>query len=224
MHTVKPGERYGQLTVIAQHPERLHKGIAWLCRCDCGETTVATTTHLASGSKKSCGCLRRKTPANALDLAGRKFGKLTAIERAGITKSGTALWKCACDCGNPFVANATQLRSGDTVSCGCERPMKAEAARSILTDEYTVDGVQVPLLTKKVRSDSKTGAKGVHKRERHGKVTYEASITVKGKRIYGGTYAEESDAIAARKRLEADYHAPYIEALKERNGNNGIND
>ena len=32
---------------------------------------------------------RHKTPPNALDLAGKRFGKLVAVERAGKTKKTT---------------------------------------------------------------------------------------------------------------------------------------
>ncbi|GAA0840520.1 hypothetical protein GCM10008915_36210 [Bifidobacterium pullorum subsp. gallinarum] len=215
-YNVQPGEKYGLLTVIGPHTEKLHKESAWHCRCDCGEPTIATASALANGKKKSCGCLRNKPPTNTLDLKGRRFGKLTAIERAGVSVGGSALWRCTCDCGGSINANATHLRRGDTVSCGCARPEQAKSAREILADEHAVDGVAVPLLKRPVRSDSKSGIKGVHRRERRGKVTYEASITVKGKRMYGGAYADENDAIAARKRLEDEYHAPFIEALEER--------
>jgi hypothetical protein len=39
----------------------------------------------------------------AIDLAGRTFARLTAIERAGIDERGKATWKGVCDCGNAAV-------------------------------------------------------------------------------------------------------------------------
>lgn len=30
--------------------------VQWLCKCDCGNDTLATTSALRSGNKKSCGC------------------------------------------------------------------------------------------------------------------------------------------------------------------------
>ena len=77
----------------------------------------------------------------------------------------------------------------------------------------TIDGVMVPLLTKKTRSDSVTGHKGVAKRVRKGVTRYEVSITVKGKRIYLGSYQKIEDAITARKAAEVEYFEPYIQAL-----------
>lgn len=212
-------KKFYRLTVKARSPEKRHNEEALICECDCGKVTVATKSQLTGGRKKSCGCLRKDTPSNALDLIGQKFGKLTAVERAGKTKNDTALWMCKCDCGNTIKANATLLRRGEIVSCGCGRTEQAETARTILMTEKSVDGVAVPLLTKKVMSDSGSGHKGVHKRVRGGKEYYEAYITIKGKRKYAGPFKDLSDAIAARKRLEEEYHEPYIKALGD--GANG---
>lgn len=159
---------------------------------------------------------RHKSPPNVLDLAGNRFGMLVAIERAGKTKNDNALWLCLCDCGNTAIANATSLRKGDTVSCGCIQKDRIDHARQVLVDDMTIDGVVVPLLTKKTRSDSRTGHKGVSKRVRKGLTRYEVSITVKGKRIYLGAYKNIEDAIAARKAGEIEYFDPYIQALKEK--------
>ncbi|MGC4375942.1 hypothetical protein WD019_03220 [Fictibacillus sp. Mic-4] len=209
------GQQFGELTAIKESPERLYNEVAWICKCSCGNETTATRGQLLRGAKKSCGCLRKRTPSNALDLTGRKFGKLTVVERAGKTKNDNALWLCRCECGKTTKANATSLRRGDTTSCGCSKDSQIKNARKTLIEDKSVEGVQVPLLTKKVRSDSKTGHKGVTKRKRRGKDYYEASITVKGKRKYLGTFKDLQDAIAARKQAESEYHEPYIKALKE---------
>lgn len=209
------GNKFGELTVLKERPERLRKEKAWICKCSCGKDTVATQGQLLRGVKKSCGCLRKKSPANTLNLAGKKFGKLTAIQRAGATKDGLALWLCKCDCGGQIESTATSLKNGTTVSCGCLRPKQMENARKDLTENKTIDGVIVPLLTKKVRSDSKTGQKGVHKRSKKGKEYFEVSISVKRKRIYVGTFKNIEDAIRARKMAEEKYHYPYIKALEE---------
>lgn len=56
---------------------------------------------------------------NALDLTGRRFGRLVALERAGSAPDRKALWRCRCDCGNEKTVRTTYLTSGDTRSCGC---------------------------------------------------------------------------------------------------------
>lgn len=212
---IEPGQRFGELEVIEESPEKVRKEKAYICRCSCGESTIATKNQLLTGRKKSCGCLRKRTPANALDLSGRRFGDLEVIERAGTNERGQALWMCKCHrCGNARPFAATILRRGEAVTCGCIRPDQGRSARHVLMTEKTVDGVQVPLLTKKVRSDSGTGVKGVYRRVRKGTVYYEAHITVKGKRIWGPMRRTLAEAIEDRKVLEEKYHKPYIEKLE----------
>lgn len=53
------------------------------------------------------------------DLTGKRFGKLTVMERDGINKHRQALWKCACSCGNEITVSTSSLKSGNTKSCGC---------------------------------------------------------------------------------------------------------
>ena len=59
-------------------------------------------------------------PAVAIDLTGRKFGRLTVIERAP-NYGKSSVWFCRCDCGEEKIARSGHLRSGATTSCGCYR-------------------------------------------------------------------------------------------------------
>ncbi len=47
--------RYGRLTVIEQ-AESSHSHKRWVCRCDCGQTTVVWQLSLRRGTTTSCGC------------------------------------------------------------------------------------------------------------------------------------------------------------------------
>jgi hypothetical protein len=49
------GKRFFRLTVIARAGVRRREA-AWICKCDCGEETVATGHALRRGTKRSCGC------------------------------------------------------------------------------------------------------------------------------------------------------------------------
>lgn len=213
------GQRFGKLTVIRQSPDKLYNEIAYICKCACGNETIARKSHLIQGLKKSCGCLRKKSPTNVLNLEGKRFGKLTVIERAGKTKNDNALWLCQCDCGNTAVAMGTSLRRGDTISCGCNKDKQIANAKKVI-EEKTIDGVQVPKLTQKVRSDSSTGHKGIYKRKRGKREYYEVSIGIKGKRKYVGSYKTLNEAINARKEAEKEYYEPYIKALEEKENEN----
>lgn len=54
-----------------------------------------------------------------LELAGKKFGRLTAIKIHHKDNKGCNIWECRCDCGVIAYAQATNLCNGNTQSCGC---------------------------------------------------------------------------------------------------------
>lgn len=68
---------------------------------------------------------------SAIDLTGRRFGRLVALERANSPSSGKR-WRCLCDCGASPTVSGACLRDGNTRSCGC---LKSEmtAARNRAT-------------------------------------------------------------------------------------------
>lgn len=51
-------QRFGKLVVIAEAGRAKRRHVLWLCKCDCGKTTVVTGDNLRSGHTKSCGCLQ----------------------------------------------------------------------------------------------------------------------------------------------------------------------
>jgi len=53
-----------------------------------------------------------------INLAGKRFGRLTAIERDGNIGTSAA-WICKCDCGRTTKKAAGALRMGHVSSCGC---------------------------------------------------------------------------------------------------------
>lgn len=62
-------------------------------------------------------------PRRVIDLAGRKFGRLTVLCRIPREQQhySQAEWKCRCDCGEMTTVLSQSLRSGTTSSCGCYR-------------------------------------------------------------------------------------------------------
>ena len=55
---------------------------------------------------------------SALNLAGQRFGRLTALRRADNHKNQTR-WLCRCECGVELSVLTCSLRTGNTQSCGC---------------------------------------------------------------------------------------------------------
>lgn len=64
-----------------------------------------------------------------IDISGKRFGRLTALRRVGISSpvDRQALWECRCDCGAIRRVRSKCLRSGNTQSCGC---FKADMVRA----------------------------------------------------------------------------------------------
>lgn len=73
------------------------------------------------------------------DIRGQKFGKLTVLERVAdsVTKSGKKLvtWKCKCDCGKECIVKSTNLKSGNTTSCGCVREKLRHQKRDLIPNK-----------------------------------------------------------------------------------------
>lgn len=55
------------------------------------------------------------------DIAGNKYGRVTAIEYVGTSEDRRALWRCSCECGRTFITRGKDLRQGKVKSCGCAR-------------------------------------------------------------------------------------------------------
>lgn len=56
-----------------------------------------------------------------IDLAGTVFGVLTVLSRnQNNTLHGKARWNCKCSCGNNLVISGNNLRTGNSLSCGCK--------------------------------------------------------------------------------------------------------
>lgn len=62
------GIRSGRLVALEVVDRK--KGGMWLCRCDCGTTTVVVAQDIARQSTKSCGCLSREVKAARLTKHG----------------------------------------------------------------------------------------------------------------------------------------------------------
>lgn len=56
-----------------------------------------------------------------VDLAGRRFGRLTAVAPTEKRRSSSVVWRCRCDCGREVEVTANNLMGRGTRSCGCLR-------------------------------------------------------------------------------------------------------
>lgn len=127
------GQTFGYLTVIDFSDKRnAGGGKYWKCSCSCGRPDCLKEKEilgesLLNGSTISCGAVGKENleigqGLNFQDLTGQRFGKLVAIERIEdkILSSNTAAtqWKCECDCGRIVNVLSSNLKTGNTQSCG----------------------------------------------------------------------------------------------------------
>lgn len=68
---------------------------------------------------------RRPRGSCNANIERRVFGRLVAIERAGVSRDKRPMWRCACVCGRESVVIAKNLLNGRSRSCGCVSREKA---------------------------------------------------------------------------------------------------
>ena len=140
------GRKFGRLTVIGKSEDFYvypngDKDFKWICKCDCGNTTVTRGNILRNTRfNQSCGCWRKEESIIESDMLNKRFGKCVVLSKADrIYVNATATvdaWNCLCDCGNKFVARGPQLRFGNLISCGCASKSKWEIWLSQYLDEH----------------------------------------------------------------------------------------
>jgi len=117
------GQVFHRLTVLRLSERRLRGLVTWVCKCDCGQTKLATTHDLRITGIRSCGCYFREAVSNAqkVDLTGLRIGKITVLRCTGEKQGGKYLWECLCDCGTITLGASNNITRGHKKSCGCER-------------------------------------------------------------------------------------------------------
>ena len=128
------GQKFGYLTVLKRDFSKKEKHAYWICQCECENTISVCGTDLRTGHTKSCGCLRKEKTSERklIDLTGQKFGYLTVLKRDYSKKSKQPCWICKCNCGNIVSVLGMNLKSGNTISCGCIRSKGESRIKNIL--------------------------------------------------------------------------------------------
>ena len=149
------GERFGRLTVIEEAGKNCGH-ITWRCRCDCGNEVIVAGIHLKSGHTTSCSCRQKEVVSSIRfeDLAGKKFGRLTVIEKIGTNKNGCYEWLCQCECGNLTKVNSSALRRGTTLSCGCLQ--KEKASKKLTIDMINFENEHFKVIERDTSSKNRT--------------------------------------------------------------------
>lgn len=207
---IKPGDKFGELTVI----KKADKFYYYTCLCSCGKIKDIYKSSLILGKTRSCGHLigdgiRKRAEKK---IIGRKFGRLTVLKKICIEKN---TYLCKCECGNCIEIPATNLLGGKTKSCGC---LKSEISKKNMgkikelgnkkVQENRIDGTIVHCLKQKISKNNKTGVKGVCL-TKNGR--YRVYINLRRKQISLGIYDTLDEAEKARLEAEKKYFKPIIE-------------
>ena len=205
------GIRSGKLVAIEPTEQKRRGETLWRCQCDCGKELLTEPYRIRNGKVLSCGCSRKGN--GVVDIAGRRFGKLTAIRRLDEKQGSSYLWECRCDCGRTIKKTANALLHGNLVSCGCAKADRArktiEKIGAVTTHLTYIDGTCIERLesSKKLRSDNSSGYVGVQARGDK----WLATIGFKGKHYYLGMYSRIEDAVKVRRRAEEQIHDAFLE-------------
>lgn len=145
------------------------------------------------------------------DIAGQKFGRLTAIKVVGKYYKWV-VWLCECECGNEIEVPSNRLRNGEKKSCGCLREEYYENRLNSNIKKYQVDGTNIAYLkSEKLSKVNKSGVRGVSQKK-NGK--WLAQIVFKRKAYNLGTYEKFEDAVKARKEAEEKLHKEFLKEIK----------
>jgi hypothetical protein len=80
----------------------------------------------------------RKVRSDSLH-GGEVFGRLTVIEFSHTFKYGShavRVMRCQCECGNSVEVKTSNLKSGNTNSCGCYQKQRTISSNQLRTKQY----------------------------------------------------------------------------------------
>lgn len=156
------GQKFNMLTAIKVIGS--DNGAVWLFKCECGNFCKNKGSIISNGHIQSCGCLGVKNQIKPKEIrSGERFFDFTVLSRSH--KEGHN-WQylCACDCGKEFYALGSNIRTGNTKSCGCRR--KSLDGLSNTGAHQSWSGMISRCYNEKVSSYKDYGMKGIRVCER----------------------------------------------------------
>lgn len=145
------GNKYGKLTVLSLTKDKNNR-TAWLCQCECGNTTIARGPDLRKNKITSCGCAKGKHPNNIKDISDQKFGMLTALQYE-YSKNNKQYWSFQCDCGNICIKQKSSVLAKHTSSCGCASTNLNSIHNRIYGEVGAIFGLQQIIENKSFQDD-----------------------------------------------------------------------
>lgn len=216
------GQKIGRLKVVKRMPSKIepsgkHRG-QWLCKCDCGNETIAETTHLTDGHTRSCGCYQLDCTKEALT----KYNKYDLTGRYGICYAANTNEEILFDLEDyDKIKNYTWSINSDgyAISETYGKPIRMQRLLCDVLDNSSVvvdhmDGNTLNnqkwnlrvchqrenTLNKGLMTNNKSGVAGV--RLNPSRKTWHASISLDGVEYNLGNYESFEKACAVRRSAE----------------------
>ena len=106
-----------------------------------------------------------------INEARKKYGRLRVLRRVENNARGEAMWRCRCKCGTVTTVKGSDLRSGNTQSCGCWNRELASARRKIHGRSYTIEylvwrGIKTRCYNPKATGYDRYGGRGIRMAKR----------------------------------------------------------
>lgn len=106
------GQCFGNITPLYPTKYREFNSVVWFCQCNCGEYLYVSHKDLINGARVNCNNHFKNT------ILGNKYNHITPIAYCDTKNNKSRFW-CQCDCGKIFIAAGSDIKSGNTKSCGC---------------------------------------------------------------------------------------------------------
>jgi hypothetical protein len=106
------GKKIGDWIVEGRESNAKNKHLRWRVKCKCGNTIILGGPYLKNGwDQKDCGCSK--------SIVGRKYGKLTILNKIKRKDQRKHDYECLCECGRTKIFKGYYILSGRIKSCGC---------------------------------------------------------------------------------------------------------
>lgn len=215
------GQKYGRLTAMKRAENKKGSKAKWLCRCDCGNETIADSGNLRNGHTKSCGCFNKEVVTERFTTHGLRQTRLYKI------------WSCIKQrCGNPKNCDFPDYGGrGITICNEWQKDFQAFndwALANGYTDELTIDRKNVDgnyepsncrwantlgqAQNQRMKSTNTSGYIGVDWSKTSNK--WKAHITVNRQNIYLGLFEDKLEAAKIYNAAAIKYHGVFAKQNK----------
>lgn len=212
------GKRFTKLLVVSEASKK-GKHYRWNCECDCGNKSIVSTTNLRQGGTKSCGCIKKELE-NSGHFEERENRFIEEEDYlVGITHNGST-FKIDKRDYEEVSEHCWHVTSRGYVktTIGGNKGRKIFLHRFLMKPNANmrvdhVNRIKVDNRRKNLRictdqeNSMNTNAKGYSFFKDRGK--WRAYITVDRKRIWLGSYENESEAYKARRKAELKYFGDF---------------